>query len=158
MIFWSVLGVLVVIAIALIARNLLEEKDIKKAITLRDGKTLLVPIYSNYTDLIYKGEKEWEFRKTFPKKPVKRMLFYETSPVKAITGEAKIEVVVEDDKYILWRKTKFNAGITGEDYFTYFLNNKTGVAFKLCKVKKYDKPILLSEIGISSAPQSYRYL
>lgn len=40
----------------------------------------------------------------------------------------------------------------------YFTNTKVAYAYKLGKIKKYDVPKTLEELGINYYPQSYVYL
>jgi len=61
---------------------------------MENHKTVLMSIHSKWAAEIYAGEKKWEFRTKAPPalkdgKPVV-ILFYETTPVKKITGYAVI--------------------------------------------------------------------
>ena len=58
----------------------------------------------------------------------------------------------------LWNQTKLFSGITKEFFDEYFKEREVAYAYKLGKVKVFDKPKELIEFGIKSAPQSFVYI
>ena len=104
------------------------------------------------------GVKRYEYRKRMCKKPVDRIVIYSTAPRKQIVGEAEVLETLEMDKEELWQLTEEQSGITKDFYDKYFKERATAVAYRLGRVLKYDTPMLLSQFGIQSAPQSFIYL
>ena len=54
--------------------------------------------------------------------------------------------------------TKSESGITKSFYNKYYKNKNIAVAYKLGKIKIYNEPKNLNEIGINYVPQSFVYL
>lgn len=121
-------------------------------------KKILLSINPEHVENIFNGKKEFEFRKNSCKSPVDKIIIYETSPVMRIVGEADILEIIIDNPEIVWEKTYKKAGISKKFYNEYFQNKEKAVAYKLGNVKKYDKPLKLSEYGINYAPQSFVYV
>lgn len=115
-------------------------------------------IKPEYVQGIMSGRKTYEFRKKACKRTVDRIYIYSTVPVKKIVGEAEIESIIVDTPEELWKITHKGAGIKKEFYDRYYENRGEAVAYKLINVKKYKKPMALSEMGIKTAPQSYQYI
>ena len=107
---------------------------------------------------IFTGEKVYEFRKRLCKRQVNRIYIYSTDPVKRVVGEAEIDSVLVESPEKVWELTHSGAGINKDFFDKYFENRAEAVAYKLKNVKKYKKPIQLSDFGILSAPQSYQYI
>lgn len=120
---------------------------------------ILMPINPEYVNEILSGNKKYEYRKTKAKRNnIDKMIIYSTSPVMKVVAEVDVEEIIEDTPENLWKKTKNQSGITKEFYNKYYKDKINAVAYKLGKIKKYDKPKKLSELGISYAPQSFIYI
>ena len=119
---------------------------------------LLLSINPEYVEKIFAGVKEYEFRKSRCKRPIDGIIFYCTSPVKRVVGEASVKRVLVDDPSRMWQKVKNTAGITHDFYDQYYSGRKNAVAYQLVDIKRYDVPKQLEEFGIYHAPQSYIYL
>lgn len=118
-----------------------------------------MPIKPKFVDKIVSGNKKYEYRKIKAKKKnVDKMLIYSTSPVMKVVAEVDIKDILEKDPSTLWEITKNKSGITKDFYNEYFENRKMAIAYKLGKVKVYDKPLDLSDLGINYIPQSFIYL
>lgn len=120
--------------------------------------SVLMSIKPKYVKSILSGEKVFEFRKKACKKTIDRIYIYSTVPVQKVVGEAKVESILIKSPAELWKLTHAGAGIDKDFFDKYFENRKEAVAYKLSNVKKYNKPITLSEFGIKAAPQSYQYI
>ena len=57
------------------------------------------------------GEKKVEFRKSVCTESVERILLYETSPVRKVTGEVSVDVIVSGTLEEVWEKLGDKAGI-----------------------------------------------
>lgn len=120
--------------------------------------TILLSIKPKYSKLIFDGSKKFEFRKIIAKKEVDKIIVYSSSPDKIIVGETYVTRIVSMKKEDLWELTKQYAGITEDEFFSYFDKNEVGYAYQLGKVKKYKHPKQLKDLGINKAPQSFVYL
>ena len=122
--------------------------------------TILLPIKPKYAEMILNGEKDIEFRKSFPKQDVDKIVIYATAPISRIVGEVKVkeehtEKNVSLLSYYLLNKA-FKIGIAEDDFNKYYKDKCFVYYYKLGKVKKYDKS--LKDIGIDYVPQNFVYL
>lgn len=120
--------------------------------------TILLSIKPKYSKLIFDGSKKFEFRKIIAKKEVDKIIVYSSSPDKMIVGEAYVTGIVSMQKEDLWEFTKQYAGITEDEFFSYFDKNEDGHAYQFGKVEKYKNPKQLKDFGVDKAPQSFIYL
>lgn len=120
--------------------------------------TILLSIKPKYSKLIFDGSKKFEFRKIIAKKEVDKIIVYSSSPDKMIVGEAYVTGIVSMQKEDLWEFTKQYAGITEDEFFSYFDKNEVGHAYQLGKVEKYKNSKQLKDFGVDKAPQSFIYL
>ncbi|MBR3707327.1 MAG: hypothetical protein IKM19_10180 [Firmicutes bacterium] len=119
---------------------------------------MLLSINPVYVESILRGTKLFEYRKFRCRPDVDKIIIYATAPWKQVVGEAEIEYIVEDDVLSVWNQTKLYSGITYEFFRKYYDGKKTAFAYRLKNVVIYEKPLSLEDIGVSCAPQSYRYL
>ena len=120
---------------------------------------ILMPINPEYVDEILSGRKKYEYRKIKAKKAnIDKMIIYSTSPIMKVVAEVDIKDVIEESPEKIWEMTKHASGISKEFYNKYYKNKNTAVAYKLGKIKIYDNPKNLSDIGINYVPQSFVYL
>ncbi|NLM63183.1 MAG: ASCH domain-containing protein [Mollicutes bacterium] len=119
---------------------------------------ILLPIRPKYVEEIFNGNKKYEYRKTIPKRKIKKIIIYSTSPVMKVVGEADVVKVLKAKPNDLWNMTKNYSGIEKEKYDKYFSNSEIAFAYEITNVIKYNNPYLLKEIGIDFYPQSFIYL
>jgi predicted transcriptional regulator len=119
---------------------------------------MLLSINPQHVDNILSGQKQFEFRKVRCKAGVDKIVIYATSPVMRIVGEADVLEIIEDKLDAVWDITSELAGISRAFYDRYYQGKEKAVAYRLGKVKKYKKPLLLSELGVKVAPQSFVYI
>lgn len=120
---------------------------------------ILMPINPEYVDEILAGRKKYEYRKIKAKRNnIDKMIIYSTSPIMKVVAEVDIKEILEEDPEKLWEMTKNESGITKDFYNKYYKNKNTAIAYKLGKIKIYDKPKNLYDIGINYVPQSFVYL
>lgn len=133
------------------------DKEIDSVAIISDGNILL-PIKPVYANRILAETKKYEYRKKICKKDIKKLYIYSTAPVKKIVGEADVieKVVMEKEK--LWNVSKEESGISLKFFNDYFAGQDFACAYHLGKIKKYDVPIELGQIGIDYTPQSYVYI
>lgn len=119
---------------------------------------MLLSINPKFVREIFAGNKQYEFRKQRCKQPVDTIIIYATSPIMQVVGEADVVDIIEDSPEQIWSITSKEAGISKIFYDTYYAGKEKAIAYKLGKVKLYDEPLSLSDLGVGSAPQSYMYL
>lgn len=119
---------------------------------------ILLSINPQYVERIMCGEKRYEFRKNVCKRNVDKIVIYSTSPVMKVVGEAEVEEVLVDEPKKIWNVTEEYSGVEREFFDEYYEGREQAVAYKLKSVVEYDKPKMLNEYGIKSAPQSFCYL
>lgn len=120
---------------------------------------ILMPINPEYVDEILAGRKKYEYRKIKAKRNnIDKMIIYSTSPIMKVVAEVDIKEILEEDPEKLWKMTKNESGITKDFYNKYYKNKNTAIAYKLGKIRIYDKPKNLYDIGINYVPQSFVYL
>lgn len=120
---------------------------------------ILLAINPEYVKEILNGNKKYEYRKIKPKrKNIKKIFIYSTSPVMKVVAEVEVEKILEDTPKKIWEKTKKYSGVKEEFFNEYFKENESAIAYKLGKIKVYNKPKTLNDIGINYVPQSFVYL
>ena len=119
---------------------------------------MLLSINPEYVASILQGKKLYEYRKFRCRDDVDKIIIYATAPQKQVVGEAEIAGIVEDDILAVWHQTKEYSGITYKFCRQYYKGKKRAIAYQLKNLVIYDKPLTLEEIGVSCAPQSYRYI
>ncbi len=119
---------------------------------------MLLSIKPEYVNKIVSGEKKYEFRKFHCREDVDTIVIYATAPVKQVIGEVSITAVIEDAVDEVWKQTQPEGGITEKSFREYYKNKQVAVAYQLGEVTQYDKPISLSEVGLSYVPQSFAYI
>lgn len=115
---------------------------------------IILSIHPEYSDAIYNGTKQYEFRRKIPKVLPERVYIYTTKPVSAITGYFDIETIISACPHKLWEKTKEHAGIDEKGFKNYFANCDKGYAYKIKKAVKFIVPAPWPYGG----PQSFHYL
>lgn len=104
----------------------------------------LLSIKPKYADLILRGEKEVEFRRTIFRKPstVDRVIMYASSPVQRILGFFSFSNVVEADPEELWSRFKGVSGVADrEQFMAYFRGKETGYAIEIEETVSLDEPV-----------------
>lgn len=119
---------------------------------------VVLSIHSVHAQNIYAGIKRYEYRTRRPKRNVDYIALYETGNAQAITGVAKIAGILESTPQMIWDLTKSFAGISCEYFKNYFSGKKKAIAYCISEVIPFKDPVVLSEVGINRAPQSFQYI
>lgn len=120
---------------------------------------VLLSIKPEFALKIFDGSKRYEFRRSiFKNRDIKKVIVYATKPVGKIIGEFEIEDILHEELPILWLNTKNHSGTNEEKFRKYFSDKSKGYAIQIKNAKRYDEPMLLDNLGISSAPQSFMYV
>ena len=119
----------------------------------------LLSIKPEFVDMIFSGEKSFEFRKACFKKKVGKVIIYCTMPVGKIVGEFGIDKILEGRPDEIWEETKNAAGIDKMFYDTYFDSRSISYAIKIKSAMRYRAPIDPKIIFRSfTPPQSFCYI
>ena len=123
-------------------------------------RTLLISIHPRFVDLILKGEKKIEFRRSWAKDPVERMVIYATAPVMKIVAVVAVAEVLKKSPTALWPLAKEHGGGLTRDELRRYFNGKThGYGICLGSVTKLRSPWKPStKFESFQIPQSFRYL
>lgn len=121
-------------------------------------KKILISINPEHVENILNGTKKYEYRKIAAKQDISSIIIYETTPVKKIVAEAEIVDVLMLPREELWELTKDASGVSKVFFDKYFQDREIAYAYKLGKIKVYDKPKSLMDYGIKTAPQSFVYI
>ena len=120
-------------------------------------KRILLSIKPKYVDKIISGEKIVEYRKRVVT-DVDLILIYATSPIQKVVAEFRVEEILSGTPKELWDATKEMGGIDEKDYFAYYNGRDKAFAYKISYLNIYEKPLLLSDLGIKRAPQSFQFI
>ena len=121
--------------------------------------SVLLSIKPKYADLIFSGEKLYEFRRTiFKNRKIKKVVVYASSPISKVIGEFEIDSILSLELSELWNETMQYAGIDKDFYDKYFDGKELGHAIRIKKVTKYKAHKDLQELSVKYAPQSFVYL
>lgn len=120
---------------------------------------ILLAIKPEFAEMIFSGEKKYEFRRTiFKRGDVRCVVVYASAPVSKVIGEFEIETIISADLDTLWAKTKSSSGVTKEHFFRYFNNRDYGYAIKINRPIKYSSTLCVQgDLGMKP-PQSYAYI
>ena len=119
---------------------------------------ILISIKPEYTEKIISGVKKYEYRRHVAKKDISSIIIYETTPIKRVVAEAEIEAILSYTPDELWKLTKEESGINKKFFDEYFKGKIIAHAYRIGKVKVFEKPKLLEDYGVRYAPQSFIYI
>lgn len=130
---------------------------------MNDSVATLVSVRPRYAEKIYSGEKRVELRKVRP--PVSAgslVLLYESAPIKALTGLFVVGGLESEAPPQVWAKYSGCAGVTREEFFSYFGQRSVGHAISIEAVRPFAHPIplrfLASLWGGFHPPQVHRFV
>lgn len=123
---------------------------------------LLLSIKPKYVQKILDGQKSVELRKSKPRiKAGDFILIYESSPTKALVGWCQVHNIISDTPQQLWRQVKVHAGVTYDEFQSYYENSQLGVAIQI-ELIQTPRKISLDKIREKwenfRPPQSFQYL
>lgn len=122
-------------------------------------KCILLPIKPEYVEHIRLGNKIFEYRRVVPKnRNINKLLIYSSHPVKKIVAICCIEEILCKAPEFIWKETSVYSGISKCIFDNYFMGYKIAYAIKLTGISFFHEPFTLSDIGLSSAPQSFQYI
>lgn len=126
-------------------------------------KALFLSVRPAFASRILAGTKTIELRRIRPHiEPGDSVLIYSSSPEMAILGSAEVEEIICGSPADLWKQVKTEAGVSKEEYETYFDGAALAVGIRLRCVQRLNRSIPLQELRVRwpwlRPPQSYRYV
>lgn len=120
---------------------------------------VLMPLNQKLIDKISKKNVKYIYkRRIFTYEGITTILLYSTSPIKKIVGEIKIGNILYNTPETLWKLSKKYSSLSEKQFFKYFNNVNKGYALKIESIILYPIPKSLSEYGVRTPPQSFRYI
>ena len=120
---------------------------------------VILSIKPKYCQAIVEGTKRYEFRKRIPKNwKEARFLIYASSPIQRIIGEFKSTEVIDASPEEIWKKCQEEAGISKEEFCSYFKSTKSAFALHIEDFIEYDPIDPRAALSHFTPPQSYQYL
>jgi predicted transcriptional regulator/DNA-binding XRE family transcriptional regulator len=126
------------------------------------NKDVVFSIHPGHADKILTGEKTVELRRKFTEEfePGGLAMIYSTSPIKALTGVAKIQDVQRLKLPTLWKEHRSKFCVRKDDFDSYFSGLERGYAIILNAAQPLPRPIYLHELRARcgfAPPQSFQY-
>lgn len=125
---------------------------------------ILISIRPEYANKIFEGTKTVELRRIRPKhiKKGSLVLIYVSSPVQSLSGAFMIDEVIEQPINELWKRVHSQAGVTLEEFNSYYTRASTGIGIFFSEVWSFKQPINLQSLKERMEnfrpPQSFRYV
>lgn len=124
-------------------------------------QVLLLSIKPQFVQKILDGQKTVELRKVKPQLTTEDfILIYESSPSKCLIGWFEVKEIIYEKPQTLWKKVKNDAGVTKEEFNTYYQKSMMGVAIRI--EDKHTIKIPLDKVREKwttfRPPQSFHYL
>lgn len=120
---------------------------------------VILSIKPKYCQAIIDGKKKYEFRKQIPKHwKNARFLIYASSPVQRIIGEFTSKEVINASPDEVWEKCERDAGITLQEFYSYFKDKDKAIALHIDDFTEYDPIDPWEAFNQFYPPQSYQYL
>lgn len=121
--------------------------------------TILLSIRPKYVEGIFNGTKKYEFRRVLPKeREIQTVLIYASAPVSQVVGEFRVGGLCQGKPLSLWRWCSSDAGITIEEFISYFSGCSKSYAYIIAAFRKYKQPFNISKLGLSRPPQNFCYI
>lgn len=123
------------------------------------ARIALLSIHPRYAEAIMSGSKLVELRKTGLRPNTSHVAVYATSPVQHVIGVFRVGLVDAAAPAELWERYEQVAGVTREEFFSYYGGRQTGYAINILDVVDLPFPLRLDEFSPRlTPPQSIVYL
>ncbi len=127
-------------------------------------RDILISIRPEYANMIFEGTKTVELRRVRPKhiKKGSLVLIYVSSPVQSLSGAFIIDDIIEQPISELWQRVHSQAGVTHEEFNSYYTKASKGIGIFFSEVWPFEQPIDLQSLKERMEnfhpPQSFRYV
>ncbi|MFC1987919.1 ASCH domain-containing protein [Chloroflexota bacterium] len=120
---------------------------------------VLLSIKPEFISKIFDGSKKYEYRRIiFKRRDIETIVVYASDPIKRVVGEFDIGEILHKKPEQLWAETYNYAGVTKDFFMNYFAKQAKGYAIEVRKVREYHNHLSLSDLMLSTPPQSFMYL
>lgn len=125
--------------------------------------SLLISIKPEHAKKIFSGDKTVELRRVRPKvSNGDTVLVYVSSPTKALIGAFEVDRVIETNPEKLWQEVEASAGVTLDEFNSYYTGTERAFGILIKKTWNFDVPLTLQNLKSKwmnfHPPQSYRYI
>lgn len=120
-------------------------------------KLLVLSIKTKYLDLIRKGIKTYEYRKSIFKSKQRFALIYSSGIEKKVSGIMFLGEIIKGTPETLWERTGKSSGLSRNEFFEYFQGRTTAYAIEI----KYYTEFSTKEghkVKLINPPQSFYYV
>jgi predicted transcriptional regulator len=125
----------------------------------KDRVVMLLSIRPSFAAKLYDGTKRIELRRVRPTRPVTKVLVYETSPVKRITGWFTLRWIRLFSPSRAWSEFRAQLGVTRKAFRSYFRDRRAAVLLAVSRARRFASGVRLSAVRSGMrAPQSFFYL
>ena len=118
----------------------------------------ILSIKPQYTDLIFRGLKTFEYRRAIFKQQIHTVVVYASAPTSLIIGEFRVEDILHMDLDDLWRRTQAQGGVSEAVFYDYFAGKDQGYAIQIGKVQFSHSPRTIQHVYGVRPPQSFMYV
>jgi predicted transcriptional regulator len=118
--------------------------------------TAVMAIRREHADRIYRGDKQFEFRRQRPRfTPGLKIFIYEPTPVRAVTGHFHVADLIDIDTNLSVLEEDECARAIVESYLR---GGRRPTAIRVAGAKRLYQPLSLESLGVKAAPQSYVFI
>ena len=127
------------------------------------SNAIVLAIRPQYAQKIFEGSKKVELRRVRPKhiKKGDLVLIYISSPIQSLAGAFKVDEIIEKSLSELWELVKDKAGVSQEEFDTYYEGVDIGIGIVFNEVWSLPEPLKIQDLqeqGVDfQPPQSFRY-
>ncbi len=120
---------------------------------------ILMSMKPEYAEMIFQGNKQYEFRKHGFKRQVEKVFVYSTKPVSRIVGFFTFSEILMGSPFEIWNSCSEFAGVSEFAFFDYFKKRDVAYAIKIDRVSELSRPVPPSEIMEAfKPPRSFMYM
>lgn len=126
-------------------------------------EAIVMSVQPRFVGRLLEGSKTVELRRVRPTATIGQdVLIYSSSPTRALLASAVVAGIDADLPDVLWSRVREAAGVSEEEYRTYFAGAERAVAIRLTRLHAFDRPIMLHELRVRwpwfRPPQSYCFV
>lgn len=122
----------------------------------------MISMRPTFVERVFTGQKTVELRRTRPSLAEGDTVFvYCSAPVSALIGTFAVVEIIEEEVDRLWMEVFRDAGVSREEYDSYFENARVGFGIRFERLVELDDPIplerLRNDLGGFAPPQCFNY-
>jgi predicted transcriptional regulator len=121
-------------------------------------RSILISIRKEYWDMLVRGKKTVEYRKTAPvdAEAITRIICYISGPGGGyVAGDMQVDAVLRSYPEEVWRQTSELGGISKEAFDAYYGTHTKAIAYYIGGVRVYESSRHVSDYGLKRPPMSW---